>query len=508
VDAVVPQATTRTNLAATLIQMGSEECYTEAIGYLQEALKIHKDLGGTDFHYGATLVALGDAYCFQKEFHKAAKAYAEGMKEIEKHTGRNENYERVRQKYLYALKRNSNLNRCERFYEQFGKSMIHEKFPAYEKRIAVGMVGEGSDCFGFEDDISTDHDYGIGFCMWLTEQDYESIGIELQKEYDKLTGHEGRLKYRRGVMKISDFYNTLLETTIDFETDFTFDYRNVQEEQLATVTNGMVFRDDLGVFSSVREKLLQYYPETIWREKLAQCVHRFSQFAQSNYPRMMARGDVLTAQICIGKAVEITMDMIYLLNRTYAPYYKWKKKGMEKFTIATEILPLLEQVVSLPVQKEAWCEVQYQATLVNTKDSCVKLFEQIAGILLNGAFMVLMSVYFLTSDFCRMLFGTMGTTYFLTAFFAFFIFLGIAVSFNSRTPELFFLSKIQKNKPFIIIMLLVAIIQLMLVYFGGEVFRCTPLSAGDIMKCALFALSVIPFGALVKLPMKNRKNDL
>jgi tetratricopeptide (TPR) repeat protein len=161
VDAVVPQATTRTNLAATLIQMGSEECYAEAIGYLQEALKIHEDLGRTDFHYGATLVALGDAYCFQKEFHKAAKAYAEGMKEIEKHTGRNENYERVRQKYLYALKRNSNLNRCERFYEQFGKIMIHEKFPAYENRIAVGMVGEVSDCFVFEDDISTDHDYGI-----------------------------------------------------------------------------------------------------------------------------------------------------------------------------------------------------------------------------------------------------------------------------------------------------------------------------------------------------------
>lgn len=134
--------------------------------------------------------------------------------------------------------------------------------------------------------------------------------------------------------------------------------------------------------------------------------------------------------------------------------------------------------------------------------------EMIAGILLNGAFMVLMSVYFLTSDFCRMLFGTMGTTYFLTAFFAFFIFLGIAVSFNSRTPNLFFLSKIQQNKPFIIIMVLVAVIQLMLVYFGGEVFRCTPLAAGDIMKCALFALSVIPFGALVKLPMRNRKTDL
>ena len=142
--------------------------------------------------------------------------------------------------------------------------------------------------------------------------------------------------------------------------------------------------------------------------------------------------------------------------------------------------------------------------------STVKILtkEMIAGILLNGAFMVFMSVFFLISDMCQNLFGTNGTTYFLTAFFAFFIFLGIAVSFNSRTPELFFLSKIQKNKPFIVIMLLVAVIQLMLVYFGGEVFRCTPLTGEDILKCALLALSVIPFGALVKLPMNNIKNDL
>jgi len=383
-DAVVPQATTRTNLAATLIQMGSEECYAEAVGYLKEALEIHEDLGGNDFHYGATLVALGDAYCFQKDFQKAAKAYADGMKEIEKHTGKNENYERVHRKYIYALKRTSNLNRCERFYEQFGKPMIHEKFSDYEGRIAVGMVGEGSDCFGFEDEISTDHDYGIGFCMWLTAEDYESIGKELQKEYDNLTGHEDRLKYRRGVMKISDFYNTLLGTRIDFEKEFSLDYSTLPEEQLATVINGRVFRDELGVFSKIREKLLQYYPEPIWREKLAQCVHRFSQFAQSNYPRMMARGDVLSAQICVGKAVEITMDIVYLLNRTYAPYYKWKRKGMETFLISKEILPLLEQVVSLPVQKDAWRGVRYQATTVNMKDGCVKLFEQIAEILLRA----------------------------------------------------------------------------------------------------------------------------
>ena len=49
------------------------------------------------------------------------------------------------------------------FYETLGKQMIHKKFLQYENRIAVGMVGEGSDCYGFDDEISMDHDYGIGF---------------------------------------------------------------------------------------------------------------------------------------------------------------------------------------------------------------------------------------------------------------------------------------------------------------------------------------------------------
>lgn len=64
--------------------------------------------------------------------------------------------------------------------------MIHEKFSEYERRIAVGFAGEGSDCFGFDDEISMDHDYGLGFCIWLTDEDFESIGSSLQEEYQNL----------------------------------------------------------------------------------------------------------------------------------------------------------------------------------------------------------------------------------------------------------------------------------------------------------------------------------
>ncbi len=399
-DAHIPQATTRTNLATTLLQIGTEDDYEEAIKYLREALEIFERDGGKDFHYGAALVALGDAYSFKKEYDKAAIAYEKGLEEIEKHVGRTDNYERVLEKYNYvrglAPKKEwtSNLTRSREFYEKYGKEMIHTIFPKFERRIAVGLVGEGSDCFGFDDEISADHDYAVGFCMWLTEEDYKEIGESLQEEYDRLVtefaggvrADDKYLQGRRGVFAINDFYNQLLDTvaaTCDYEAGETATLYEVQEFKLAAATNGAVFADDLGVFSAVRESLLSYYSDTVWRAKLAESIHEFSQYAQSNYARMMARQDFLTADLCVSKAVESAMDLMYLLNRTYAPYYKWKKKGLERFKISERILTLLEMIVKLPSQADAWNDVKYSPTTINTKDECVKLFEKVAAEILQ-----------------------------------------------------------------------------------------------------------------------------
>ena len=246
-----------------------------------------------------------------------------------------------------------------------------------------------------------DHDYEIGFCMWLLQSDYEKIGEELQKEYEELIqtylqedGVNLFLSNRRGAFAVNGFYNRILGTDMDYEKmmeqgivdKMSIPYDSIAEYQLATATNGEVFADRNGCFTVIREQLLKYYPDAVWQRKLAQSLHDFSQFGQSNYARMMARKDYVTAKICVGKAMESAMDLVYLLRKTYTPYYKWKRKGLEKIasgadkdSFEEEVLGALNELAILSCQTEAWEEVTYDATVVNNKDACVVMIERMAA---------------------------------------------------------------------------------------------------------------------------------
>ena len=68
---------------------------------------------------------------------------------------------------------------AEKYYEQYGLPMVREVCPELEERAAFGLVGEGSQCFGYDDEISRDHDFGPGFCIWLLEDDFANYGGRL-----------------------------------------------------------------------------------------------------------------------------------------------------------------------------------------------------------------------------------------------------------------------------------------------------------------------------------------
>lgn len=223
------------------------------------------------------------------------------------------------------------------YYEKYGREMIRRLFPKYESRIAVGLVGEGSECFGFDDQLSEDHDFGPGFCLWLSGDDKEMIGQELQEAYlslpksfqgyavkrdNVMSGH------RIGVWEIGEFYYHFLGVQDVPEPSDSIRWLLMPETSLATATNGMIFRDDLGAFTRIRNGLKNSFPEDVRIKKMTARMAVMSQAGQYNYPRCLERDETVGAAIALVEFMKAAMSMVYWLNRRYAPYYKWTRKGL------------------------------------------------------------------------------------------------------------------------------------------------------------------------------------
>lgn len=379
-DKQMERAITLTNLAQSLLRL---ERYAEGKRAIEAAMDIFVADGEKDYHYSGALGVYGELLFCNREYSESARYYGKAMEELEKHMGRNTNYDILMSNRDEALEmarkaeqnaadvaapveiteskqeKISGLAICRKYYEEVGAAMIHEKFPKFESRIAVGLVGEGSDCFGFDDETSRDHDWGPGFCMWVDDVTYEAIGELLQEEYEKLPAEymgmkrmtTEQAKGRVGVIRIREFYSNILKLNNGIPRSEE-EWLAVNEEDLATATNGQIFRDDDGIFFSLRNTLLAYYPETVFRKKLAYELIRMAQTGQYNLSRCIKRGDRVTATMYLAEYMEHTFKTLFLLNRKYAPYKKWYLKSASKLNVLPEITDILIAIADMDIAEE------------------------------------------------------------------------------------------------------------------------------------------------------------
>lgn len=329
-------ATTYANLANTKVMLGD---YGMAKQYAQNSIEWFKKINYIDAHYGAAVSALGMCSFEEKDYAKARDYFKEAMDLMEQSLGRNRQYDKIKANYEECVKKITGLELSRQYYETYGKKMIHEKFPEFEGRIAVGLVGEGSDCMGFDDEFSADHDFGPSFCMWVTDEVYDLIGEKLSEEYDKLPKEFNGYTYnmsrqgagRRGVMKINAFYRKFLDAT-SYEN---IDWFQVYDYSLLSATDGDVFRDDEGIFTEFRNKLQAGYPENIRFLKLAEDVANFTQTGQYNYLRMVKRGDYITADLMLMEFLKATMKLYHHMLNVYPPHDKWLLKSTQNLDATT-----------------------------------------------------------------------------------------------------------------------------------------------------------------------------
>ncbi len=392
-EAEIELAVTYTNLGQAYFNIQGD-AVKKAEAYLKKAEEIFAKGGKKDYHYCGCANALGTLYFKTGEYGLAVQYYEEALLNMYETAGATGNYDTIRENLMAAYEKagmktyDNMMDLCEGFYETYGKPMIHEKFAGYEDRIAVGLCGEGSDCFGFDDELSRDHDCGPRFCMWVCDEVYEQIGESLQAEYDRLpkifagvilkkASMSGK---RDGVFKIDDFYRKFLG---DLAVPKLYEeWWYAPEYNLAAATNGKVFTDKEGIFTGIREELLQYYPREIRLRRLSDVLVRCAQSGQYNYPRMMARGDYVAARIALTEFMRDIMNVVFLLNKTYSPYYKWQHKAMARLEVLPEVGDILTAVCDMEDQRGAWEGVKYENS-VNEKDMIALTIEILAKLIVD-----------------------------------------------------------------------------------------------------------------------------
>ena len=349
-------AVTHANLATTLCQISEQEGSGDIAGQAAEeamlAIRTFEKLGVTDVHSAAALAAYADAMMLLEEYKTAVRYYTEAMERIERLVGRTESYERVAEKAERAKEysRMSGLELARLYFEQIGKPMLTEKFPEYFDRMAIGLCGEGSDCLGFDDAVSADHDFGPGFAIWLSEEDYVQIGERLQEAYDALpkewNGYR-RLESaqgagRTGVSTYARYFERILGLNHLPETEAEWIY--VEEYALRAAVSGEVFHDPKGIFSGMIKKLKEHYPEKLCKQKKMQEYALFEQCGVYNYPRMTGRGDMAAANLLLAQALEHAAKVLYLSRKIYAPHTKWIFRGLDELPGCEQAAALIREI--------------------------------------------------------------------------------------------------------------------------------------------------------------------
>ena len=221
-------------------------------------------------------------------------------------------------------------------YAERGRELLDSLPRSISSRMAVGLVGEGSECFGFDDEISRDHDWGAAFCIWMPQAELDAAMVDIEAALARLPktfmGFPVRMEPearigRVGPISIEAFYGRFLNVPRAPET--LAEWRRVPEHYLAVATNGEVFSDPAGEFSAIRETLLAFYPEDIRRKKIAARCVAAAQAGQYNLPRMLSRYDYVAAAICRARFAEAVISLAFLLSRRYMPFYKWAFRAVK-----------------------------------------------------------------------------------------------------------------------------------------------------------------------------------
>ena len=240
------------------------------------------------------------------------------------------------------------IDLCERFFREYGAGIIR----GYEDCVSAGLVGNGSECFGFDDEISLDHDVSADFCLWVDDGVYREVAPVLEERLLLLPGRYMGLERtvrktasekRRGVFSCGEFYRSLIGCDTLPKTPA--EWLRIPDYALAAASNGRVFTATATDFTYMRNMIINGIPTDVWTKKLSRAVIMAAQYGQYNYSRCIKHGEPGAVRLAIDGFCQNVAYSVFYLNRRHPPFYKWLFRGMRQLESGAPIASELETLL-------------------------------------------------------------------------------------------------------------------------------------------------------------------
>ncbi len=252
------------------------------------------------------------------------------------------------------------------FYQQAARPLLAAVCPRLAYSSA--LIGSGSEVLGYDDETSTDHNWGPRLQLFLTAADLDVLGAALTTMFRRELPHSfmgyptnfsapktedddqgtqlmqpttsGEVNHRIELHTIDGFAASYLCLWLADEMR-PADWLSLPQQRLLGFTRGEVFHDDLGL-EGARDRLA-WYPHDVWLYLLACAWSRISQ-DEHLAPRAGALGDELGSALIAGRLVRSIMLLCFLMERRYAPYPKWLGRAFYELDCAAALSPILRAV--------------------------------------------------------------------------------------------------------------------------------------------------------------------
>jgi hypothetical protein len=244
------------------------------------------------------------------------------------------------------------------YYSEVVAPLLDQHFP--DIPYSAGRLCVGSDVQGFDDQRSTDHDWGPRVDLFFSDADYQAVGDriydflanKLPFTYKGYSTHfvDDYLMGDRNEYPITHRARTLaVDSYFSYHLGFNplngvseIDWLRTPELLLRDIKYGEIFHDGLSTFQEIK-RVLKWYPDDIWYYIMACQWVRIDQ-EEPFVARCGDVGDELGSRVVAARQVKEIMQLCFYMEKEFAPYMKWFGTAFSRLSCAQNLEPLLKRI--------------------------------------------------------------------------------------------------------------------------------------------------------------------